>query len=88
MDGRHGPAGEDRRYAPGRAARLITLYAEPARGFSGMTVLVAKLDVLLVTGDGCGRLAHPLLGLAPQIESARVLKVELNSPGEVRVRLM
>ncbi len=88
MDGSHGPAGENPRHAPRRAARLITLYAEPPRGFSGMTVLVAQLDAPLVTGDGCGRLAHPLLGLAPPIESARVLKVELRSPGEVRARLM
>lgn len=51
-------------------------------------MLPAQLDVALVTGDGCGRLAHPFLGIAPTIESARVLKVELRSAGEVRARLM
>lgn len=88
MDGRHGTAGRGFHRPAGLAARLMTRYTQTTDGLSGVTALAAQVDLVLLTGDGFGRLAHPLLGIAPAIESARVLKVELRDAGEVRARLV
>lgn len=88
MDGRHEPAEGNEGESPGLAARLIMRYAEPTSGFSSISVLSPRPHVPLLTGDGFGRLAHPVLGLAPAIATARILKVELLGRGEVRARLV
>lgn len=71
-----------------QAARLIAKYAEPPQGFSRALIIGVELERLVRTGDGAGRLAHPLVGVTPVVESARILRIELDRPGEVRVHIV
>ena len=70
------------------AAQLIVRYSQPPEGFSRILVIGVELDTCLTVGDGAGRLAHPLIGVTPVIEGARILRIEPDRPGEVRVHVV
>lgn len=71
-----------------QAAQLIARYSGPPEGFSRVLVIGVELDTCLMAGDGAGRLAHPLIGITPVIEGARILRIEPDRPGEVRVHVV
>lgn len=67
---------------------MIARYAEPPNGFSRVMIIGVELDSFLSSSDGAGRLAHPVVGITPVVESARILRIELDRPGEVRVHIV
>jgi hypothetical protein len=80
-----------KRYLPlsqEQAARLIANYSGPPQGFSRALIIGVELKRMSCRGDGAGRLAHPLVGVAPVVENARILRIEVDRPGEVRVHIV